>query len=127
MQLIRIPIRAVSGERRTTSSVMNDQRLGRVTNKRLEVVSLSFSRGSSNAHLITDCAGFIGSHLVEALVVRRHDVVIYDNLDPRVHGETPNRTLEVQNAKPGIRPLCRAVTSCEGSGCDTVAARTHRR
>ncbi|MDI6757064.1 MAG: GDP-mannose 4,6-dehydratase [Endomicrobiia bacterium] len=35
--------------------------------------------------LITGGAGFIGSHLADALVGRAHEVVIYDNLDPQVH------------------------------------------
>ncbi|MEW6443410.1 MAG: SDR family NAD(P)-dependent oxidoreductase [bacterium] len=36
--------------------------------------------------LVTGGAGFIGSHLVDALVERGHEVVIYDSLDPQVHG-----------------------------------------
>ena len=35
--------------------------------------------------LVTGGAGFIGSHLVDALVDRGHEVTIYDNLDPQVH------------------------------------------
>ncbi len=37
--------------------------------------------------LVTGGAGFIGSHIVDALVERGHEVSVLDNLDPQVHGE----------------------------------------
>jgi dTDP-L-rhamnose 4-epimerase len=37
--------------------------------------------------LITGGAGFIGSHIVEALLARGDEVIILDNLDPRVHSQ----------------------------------------
>ncbi|MFQ5871668.1 MAG: NAD-dependent epimerase/dehydratase family protein, partial [Candidatus Geothermarchaeales archaeon] len=39
--------------------------------------------------LVTGGAGFIGSHLVDALADRGHEAVVLDNLDPQVHGQGP--------------------------------------
>lgn len=37
--------------------------------------------------LITGGAGFVGSHLADALVERGYNVFLFDNLDPQVHGK----------------------------------------
>ena len=38
--------------------------------------------------MVTGGAGFIGSHVAEALTARGHDTVLLDNLLPKAHGET---------------------------------------
>jgi len=37
--------------------------------------------------LVIGGAGFIGSHLVDSLLALNHEIIVYDNLDPQVHGE----------------------------------------
>ena len=57
--------------------------------------------------LVTGGAGFIGSHLVDALVERGHRVRVLDALVPQVHGE---------NAVPLY--LNRAAEFVQGDVCD---------
>src|SRR5207253_3070018 len=41
--------------------------------------------------LITGGAGFVGSHLADALAHAGHEVVLFDNLEPQVHGPEATR------------------------------------
>jgi dTDP-L-rhamnose 4-epimerase len=41
--------------------------------------------------LITGGAGFVGSHLADALAGDGHEVTLFDNLEPQVHGEGARR------------------------------------
>lgn len=50
--------------------------------------------------LVSGGAGFIGSHLADALLERNYEVVVLDNLEPRVHGTA---------AKPVVPPGVRLV------------------
>jgi UDP-glucuronate 4-epimerase len=52
--------------------------------------------------LVTGAAGFIGSHLVEALVRRGDEVIGIDNFDPFYARETKERNLAVAVALPGF-------------------------
>jgi dTDP-L-rhamnose 4-epimerase len=61
----------------------------------------------SNHILITGGAGFIGSHLADALLARGHRVRALDNLSPQVHGANADRpdylTEEVELVRGDVR------------------------
>ena len=53
--------------------------------------------------LVTGAAGFIGSHLSEALIGRGHEVVGVDNFDPFYAREVKERNLSAVLQRPGFR------------------------
>jgi UDP-glucuronate 4-epimerase len=53
--------------------------------------------------LVTGAAGFIGSHLSEALIARGHEVTGVDNFDPFYAREVKERNLSTLERLPGFR------------------------
>jgi dTDP-L-rhamnose 4-epimerase len=53
--------------------------------------------------LITGGAGFVGSHLADALAAAGHEVVLFDNLEPQVHGEGLSRPAYLDPAHTLVR------------------------
>ena len=53
--------------------------------------------------LVTGGAGFIGSHVVDRLVERQHDIVVLDNLDPQVHGPGAQQPAHIMEHLPSGR------------------------
>src|SRR6266536_2292950 len=54
--------------------------------------------------LVTGGAGFVGSHVVDALAERGHDVVVVDRLHPRAHAAPPGYLREDVEYLLGDRP-----------------------
>jgi len=74
--------------------------------------------------LVTGAAGFIGSHVCEALVVRGHEVVGVDNFDDFYPRAVKERNLEVLRANRAFR-LVEADVAREAVPLDGVGAVVH--
>ncbi len=78
--------------------------------------------------LVTGGAGFIGSHLVDDLVQRGHEIVVLDNLDAQVHGSTAEPLLIADHVRSRRVVFLRAdvtdLAAVDGS-LDGVAAVVH--
>ena len=66
---------------------------------------LSGSSKIMASYLITGCAGFIGSHLTEKLLLDGHTVIGIDNFDPFYQREIKEKNIEA--ARPGGSPSAR--------------------
>jgi dTDP-L-rhamnose 4-epimerase len=72
--------------------------------------------------LVTGGAGFIGSHIVDALVARGHQVRVLDSLVEQVHGPNPDRPAHLNRAAEFMRGDVREVESTRRAlqGIDVV-------
>ena len=72
--------------------------------------------------LVTGGAGFVGSHLVDALLARGDSVRIFDNLDPQVHGPEQRRPAWVPDDAEFIQADVRDLEALRGAlqGADLV-------
>ena len=66
--------------------------------------------------LVTRGAGFIGSHLVDALVARGYAVRVFDSLEPQVHGPRAEQGRWPEYANPGAEYILGDVRDRDAMG-----------
>jgi dTDP-L-rhamnose 4-epimerase len=67
--------------------------------------------------LVTGGAGFVGSHLVDAILRRGHSVTVYDNVTPQVHaGSVPEYlSTDVRLIRGDMRDLAKLTNAVRGA------------
>lgn len=70
--------------------------------------------------LVTGGAGFVGSHVVDALLARGDEVAVLDNLDSRVHGTPPARAPGARFVQGDVRSALDVREALGDRGVDVV-------
>ena len=75
-------------------------------------------------HLVTGGAGFIGSHIVDALVARGDSVVVLDDLSTGKLANLEQSRSRIELVEADLRDLGAVRAACRGVNC--VFPRRHR-
>ena len=74
--------------------------------------------------LVTGAAGFIGSHLCDALVARGEQVVGVDDFNPYYDPALKRRNIEQLSGRPGFTLIERDINSLGNDELDALMARS---